>query len=140
MKKGIKILWLPDSATCFWDMETGMEISINKLIIPKGKGTFSWQDWMVNYEQLYKSWLNQDEDSIFRLSDPFFIRTLKQIRIINTNSNNFNLYLWFDVDRTKNDSFKWIKCPVCGANLEINLNYLKNNRLYCNNDFITFPI
>jgi hypothetical protein len=101
---------------------------------------FNLENWSNEFKLLYSDWLNDDRNDLHDIANSFYQRTLKNLELLNKNSNDYKLYLWFDVDRSISENFQWKSCPLTNTPLlrfKEPIHYL--NRLFSKEKFLVFP-
>ena len=138
--KLLKLMWVPETKEIVWDMQTEKAISADNDVYAEINSVFNLEDWGNEFELLYSSWLEEDNNDLYDISNSFYQTTLSNLDIINKNPKSFNLYLWFDVDRSLNENFQWETCPVTNTSLvRLNENTHYLNRLISKEKYLVFP-
>ena len=69
----------------------------NKLI-----SIFDLENWSNEFKTIYSAWLEEDKEELYNITNVFYKKTLEHLELVNKNTKVYQLYLWFDVDRTLN--------------------------------------
>lgn len=140
-KKVYKIMWA-GSEDIFWDVIKERKIfreEKNK-VLREVNNFIDIQKWIVEFEELYKEWLENDKGFIYDLNHPINKTILEAIKGINSCKNDFVLFYWYDIDRDKQPNFIWEVDPINGKEKLLEMtSYHRNNRFISLNSFLIFP-
>lgn len=134
-----KIMWAFEGDNIIWNMmsETHddncrkIQIALNKYI-----NTYLWS---VSFEKSYINWLENDVNDIYDINNEIHKKMRNAIAEFRKNES-YNVYYWFDVDRTRREDFQWEHSPISGESLtKLSADFHTNNRLISRADFLVFP-
>jgi hypothetical protein len=95
---------------------------------------------MSSYSLAYKKWLNEDDKSIYDISDPLNSIIIDGLIKANNGYTPELFLYWLDVDRTDNEEFVWEYCPLSKKRLiYLGDDYPKINSLMSPDFPLLFP-
>ena len=95
--------------------------------------------WAKSYADYYRQWLEADDATIYNLAAPLVAGMLSAIKELNK-QEPWQLYYWFDIDRTAMPAFRWQRSPLSGEKLlELPSSFSAVNRYIAPTDFLVFP-
>ena len=101
---------------------------------------FNLEDWSNEFKLIYSAWLEEDKGELYNITNTFYKKTLQNLEQINKNAKDYQLYLWFDVDRTLDENFVWETCPLTQTQLvRLPEGYHYLNRLISKKKFLVLP-
>lgn len=116
-KELVKIMWIPGTKKVLWNMKNEKQYLDNKLFYVFLNSQLNLNVWVQEYTKLYRSWLENDDVSIFDLNHKINFNMIKSIKKFNMLSSAVILFYWFDVERSSQPEFQWEKCPKSQSQL-----------------------
>ncbi len=126
-----KLMWLPNTKHTIWEMKTEKvaKFSEQKYFTSLINQNIDLNDWIADYSNYYKKWLDNDDETIFDFNSSLLKSILDAIKKVNKKlDKDKHLFYWYDIDRSFNEDYNWIECPITKKKL-INLG---NNFFYTN--------
>jgi hypothetical protein len=138
--KLLKLMWVPETKEIIWDMQTEEPVPADNGIYKEVNSVFNLEKWSNEFKTIYSAWLDEDNEELYDITNAFYKKTLEHLEIVNKNAKVYQLYLWFDVDRTLNESFLWKNCPLTQTPLvRLPENYHYLNRFISRRKFLVLP-
>lgn len=118
-----------NNESIIWNMLEERKMGYDHLIFNSLSEEIDVQEWKNLYLNLYKSWLIDNDSTIYDIDNPMNMNMINAIINVNKKIADFKLYYWFDVDRDKYPNYIWEKCPLSKLDLIILPDeFHKNNR------------
>ena len=133
-------MWLPNVDESVLWMNSELVLDQSDILV-KINNYINIKKWHNEYELLYRNWMNYDSPDLYSIRNTLHLKVIDEIVKINSQSNEFKLFYWFDVDRSleENENFVWSTCPLSGKPLtRIELTH-PNNRFISNEFPLVFP-
>lgn len=133
-------MWLPDSKTnnYLWHMTDGEPFTDSSILNKEDKQII--EEWAKWFEYEYREWLAGESKDLY---NPFYSlngNMVKHLEKINARQSEFQIFYWFDVDRSEEPDYVWICCPVSGLPLaNLGSIYTQSNRLISIRHPMCFP-
>jgi len=138
--KLLKLMWVPETKEIIWDIQTEEPVPADNGIYKEVNSVFDLENWSNEFKTIYFAWLNEDKEELYDITNEFYTKTLEHLEIVNKNAKVYQLYLWFDVDRTLNENFLWNNCPLTQTPLvRLSENYHYLNRFISREKFLVLP-
>lgn len=134
-----KLMWAADGANIIWNMEQEEPDAICAALVSLLNRYLNIPAWVESYEDYYHRWLVDGDVTIYNLEAPLVAAMLDAIKRFNQ-QEQYNLYYWYDVDRTEASDFQWRRSPLSGEKLlKLPGSFAVANRYIAPNDFLVFP-
>ena len=136
-----KVMVTGNNEGIIWDTAKEIELESDHIAFQYLSREIDISEWKNLYLDLFKKWLVDDDDSIYEITNSINMKMIDALVIINSETSDFRLYYWFDVDRDKYPNYVWKKCPLAGTDLiDLPEHYNNNNRKISVNYPLVFPL
>jgi hypothetical protein len=134
-----KVMWAAAGTNIIWNMEQEATDATCATLVSLLNKYLDVPAWVESYEDYYHRWLAVDDATIYDLGAPVVATMLDAIKRFNR-QERYNLYYWFDIDRTESPNFHWLRSPISGETLkELPSSFSAANRYLAPTDSLVFP-
>lgn len=137
------LLWLPDSSTCLWCMQSDQELLLTHPVAQRFGQLLDLTHWRAAYAEYYRLWLEEDDATIHQWQHPLNWQALRAaLRFNEQYAALGQIFCWLDVDRSQaaNVDFRWQFSPVSGERLtDLGPEFHPRYRLVCWTDALVMP-
>ena len=134
-----KIMWAAEGDNIIWNMRKESHDNTCLQIAQLLNCYINLSSWAKSYESLYRRWLNNNNTAIYDINSSINKEMIEANLEFNRH-HPFNLYYWFDVDRSVYEDYQWVLSPISGEKLKrLPPPFNQNNRLISQRDMLAFP-
>ena len=132
-------MWTSKGESIVWNMKTEEHDSNCLRVLSILNNYINTTEWATRYENLFRRWLHEDVNNIYNIHDEINMEMI-QANIQFNKIEKFNLFYWFDIDRSKKLIYEWLYSPLSKDRLmNVGAFFHPNNALISLTDFIVLP-